>query len=98
MIRRAVKAGVLRWCSSTRRSAAAYAGPLYGGRSSLRRGAGSLARLFAVNVMMDVIEQEFFVPVRYPVHFTTRCVRTSNPLLRDIITGGRAARNARSGR
>lgn len=42
--------------------------------------------------MMDVIEQEFFVPVRYPVHFTTGVFAPSNLLLRDLIAGGRAAR------
>ena len=42
--------------------------------------------------MMDVIEQEFFVPVRYPVHFTTGVFAPSNLLLRDLIAGGRAPR------
>ena len=41
--------------------------------------------------MMDVIEQEFFVPVRYPVHFTTGVFAPSNPLLRDLIASGSAA-------
>jgi 3-dehydroquinate synthase len=47
--------------------------------------------------MMDVIEQEFLVPVRYPVHFTTGVFAASNPLLRNLIATGRAARNARTG-
>jgi 3-dehydroquinate synthase len=38
---------------------------------------------------MDVIQQEFFVPVRYPVHFTTGVFTPSNGLLRDIVVGGR---------
>ena len=38
---------------------------------------------------MDVIQQEFFVPVRYPVHFTTGVFSPSNGLLRDIVVGGR---------
>ena len=38
---------------------------------------------------MDVIQQEFFVPVRYPVHFTTGVFVPSNGLLRDIVVGGR---------
>jgi 3-dehydroquinate synthase len=47
--------------------------------------------------MMDVIEQEFLVPVRYPVHFTTGVFAASNPLLRDLMATGRAARtNART--
>jgi|RhiMethySRZTD1v2_1073278.scaffolds.fasta_scaffold242656_2 3-dehydroquinate synthase len=37
---------------------------------------------------MDVIHQEFLVPVRYPVYFTTGVFAASNPLLRDIVTGG----------
>ena len=48
--------------------------------------------------MMDVIEQEFLVPVRYPVHFTTGVFATSNPLLRDLVASGHAARtNATTG-
>jgi 3-dehydroquinate synthase len=35
--------------------------------------------------MMDVIRQEFLVPVRYPVYFTTGVFAASNPLLRDLI-------------
>ena len=42
--------------------------------------------------MMDVIEQEFLVPVRYPVHFTTGVFAPSNRLLRDLIARGRGAR------
>jgi 3-dehydroquinate synthase len=41
--------------------------------------------------MMDVIHQEFLVPVRYPVYFTTGVFAASNPLLRDVVTGGRNA-------
>ena len=37
---------------------------------------------------MDVIHQEFLVPVRYPVYFTTGVFAASNPLLRDIVMGG----------
>ncbi|HEU4934851.1 MAG TPA: 3-dehydroquinate synthase [Vicinamibacterales bacterium] len=37
---------------------------------------------------MDVIHQEFLVPVRYPVYFTTGVFAASNQLLRDIVTGG----------
>ena len=40
---------------------------------------------------MDVIQQEFLVPVRYPVYFTTGVFETSNGLLRDIIVTGRGA-------
>ena len=48
--------------------------------------------------MMDVIEQEFLLPVRYPVHFTIGVFAASNPLLRDLMAAGRAARtNARTG-
>jgi 3-dehydroquinate synthase len=48
--------------------------------------------------MMDVIEQEFLVPVRYPVHFTTGVFAASNPLLRDLVaTGGVARTNATTG-
>jgi 3-dehydroquinate synthase len=48
--------------------------------------------------MMDVIEQEFLVPVRYPVHFTTGVFVPSNLLQRDLIAGRRGARhNARTG-
>jgi 3-dehydroquinate synthase len=39
--------------------------------------------------MMDVIQQEFLVPVRYPVYFTTGVFASSNRLLRDIVAGGR---------
>jgi len=39
--------------------------------------------------MMDVIQQEFLVPVRYPVYFTTGVFAPSNRLLRDVVTGGR---------
>ena len=42
--------------------------------------------------MMDVIEQEFLVPVRYPVHFTTGVFAASNPLLRDLVAMRPAAR------
>ena len=38
--------------------------------------------------MMDVIHQEFLVPVRYPVYFTSGVFTASNRLLRDIIGGG----------
>lgn len=38
---------------------------------------------------MDVIQQEFLVPVRYPVHFTTGVFAASNGLLRDVVAGGR---------
>ncbi len=41
--------------------------------------------------MMDVIHQEFLVPVRYPVYFTTDVFAPSNRLLRDIVTAGRNA-------
>ena len=41
---------------------------------------------------MDVIQQEFLVPVRYPVYFTTGVFEVSNGLLRDIIATGRGAR------
>ena len=40
---------------------------------------------------MDVIQQEFLVPVRYPVYFTTGVFEASNRLLRDIIATGRGA-------
>ncbi len=39
--------------------------------------------------MMDVIQQEFLVPVRYPVYFTTGVFTPSNRLLRDIVASGR---------
>ena len=39
--------------------------------------------------MVDVIQQEFLVPVRYPVYFTTGVFATANRLLRDIVIGGR---------
>jgi 3-dehydroquinate synthase len=35
---------------------------------------------------MDVIHQEFLVPVRYPVYFTSGVFAVSNPLLRAIVT------------
>ena len=35
--------------------------------------------------MKDVIQQEFLVPVRYPVHFTTGVFSSANALLRDVI-------------
>jgi 3-dehydroquinate synthase len=35
--------------------------------------------------MMDVIQQEFLVPVRYPVYFTTGVFTRSNPVLRDLV-------------
>jgi 3-dehydroquinate synthase len=35
--------------------------------------------------MMDVIQQEFLVPVRYPVYFTTCVFARSNPVLRDLV-------------
>jgi 3-dehydroquinate synthase len=41
--------------------------------------------------MMDVIQQEFLVPVRYPVHFTTGVFAASNRLLRDVIADGRSS-------
>jgi 3-dehydroquinate synthase len=41
--------------------------------------------------MIDVIQQEFLVPVRYPVYFTTGVFTPSNRLLRDIVAGGRRA-------
>jgi 3-dehydroquinate synthase len=41
--------------------------------------------------MIDVIQQEFLVPVRYPVYFTSGVFTPSNRLLRDIVTGGRKA-------
>jgi len=40
---------------------------------------------------MDVIQQEFLVPVRYPVYFTTGVFDVSNPLLRDIVAAGRGS-------
>jgi len=39
--------------------------------------------------MMDVIQQDFLVPVRYPVYFTTGVFTPSNRLLRDIVASGR---------
>ena len=47
--------------------------------------------------MMDVIEQEFLLPVRYPVHFTTGVFAASNPLLRDLVAIGPARTNATTG-
>jgi 3-dehydroquinate synthase len=41
------------------------------------------------NLMMDVIQQEFLVPVRYPIYFTTGVFASANRLLRDIVGGGR---------
>jgi 3-dehydroquinate synthase len=38
---------------------------------------------------MDVIQQEFLVPVRYPVYFTTGVFDVSNGLLRDVVAAGR---------
>jgi 3-dehydroquinate synthase len=35
--------------------------------------------------MMDVIQQEFLVPVRFPVYFTTGVFSPANPLLRDVL-------------
>ena len=37
---------------------------------------------------MDVIQQEFLVPIRYPVYFTTGVFDVSNGLLRDIVVTG----------
>jgi 3-dehydroquinate synthase len=37
---------------------------------------------------MDVIQQEFLVPIRYPVYFTTGVFDVSNGLLRDIVVSG----------
>jgi len=39
-------------------------------------------------VTMDVIQQEFLVPIRYPVYFTTGVFDASNGLLRDIVVSG----------
>jgi 3-dehydroquinate synthase len=39
--------------------------------------------------MMDVIQQEFLVSVRYPVHFTTGVFTASNRVLRDLVAAGR---------
>lgn len=39
--------------------------------------------------MMDVIQQEFFLAVRYPVHFTTGVFTASNQVLRDLVAAGR---------
>jgi 3-dehydroquinate synthase len=41
--------------------------------------------------MVDVIQQEFLVPVRYPVYFTTGVFAAANRLLRDVVVGGRHA-------
>lgn len=41
--------------------------------------------------MMDVIQQEFSVAVRYPVHFTTGVFTVSNRVLRDLVAAGRGA-------
>jgi 3-dehydroquinate synthase len=40
--------------------------------------------------MMDVIQQEFLVPVRYPVYFTTGVFTRSNPVLRDLVSAAAA--------
>jgi 3-dehydroquinate synthase len=40
--------------------------------------------------MMDVIQQEFLVPVRYPVYFTTGVFTRSNPVLRDLVAAAAA--------
>ena len=45
---------------------------------------------------MDVIQQEFLVPVRYPVYFTTGVFELSNGLLRDIVLNGRDGQPATS--
>ena len=47
--------------------------------------------------MMDVIEQQFQVTVRYPVHFTTGVFAASNPLLRDLVARPKPAPSTRSG-
>ena len=44
--------------------------------------------------MMDVIQQEFSVAVRYPVHFTTGVFTASNRVLRDLVAAGRGAHAA----
>jgi 3-dehydroquinate synthase len=41
---------------------------------------------------MDVIHQEFLVPVRYPVYFTTGVFDRSNELLRDVMVTGSGGR------
>jgi len=41
---------------------------------------------------MDVIHQEFVVPVRYPVYFTTGVFDAPNPLLRDVVVTGSGGR------
>jgi 3-dehydroquinate synthase len=41
---------------------------------------------------MDVIHQEFLVPVRYPVYFTTGVFEMSNELLRDVVVTGSGGR------
>jgi 3-dehydroquinate synthase len=48
--------------------------------------------------MMDAIEQEFLVPVRYPVHFTTGVFAASNPLLRDLMASGHDPRTSAGAR
>ena len=45
---------------------------------------------------MDVIQQEFLVPVRYPVYFTTGVFDVSNGLLRDIVAAGRVSHSSAS--
>jgi 3-dehydroquinate synthase len=46
---------------------------------------------------MDVIEQEFQVRVRYPVHFTTGVFTPSNRLLCDLVSSGGASNQSSSG-
>ena len=41
---------------------------------------------------MDVIHQEFLVPVRYPVYFTTGVFDMPNELLRDVVVTGSGGR------
>ena len=41
---------------------------------------------------MDLIEQKFQVPVRYPVYFTTGVFEPSNRILRDVVSGDDIAR------
>ena len=43
---------------------------------------------------MDVIQQEFLVPVRYPVYFTTGVFDVSNRLLRDVVADGRVSHSS----
>src|SRR5262249_18715802 len=44
------------------------------------------------NVTMDVIHQEFRLPVRYPVYFTSGVFDVSNELLRDVVVTGSSGR------